>query len=99
MNIIKGIASNFSKGSKVPKVIVPEFIDNMLKPLQNITEYNQYEIDICKGNLLMKCRDWKKENRFGEPSKEDMDKFYQVIQDAGTRYLTDHTPLVNRSKC
>ena len=84
MNIIKSITNTLSnKGNKVPKIVIPEFLENMLTPLQDMREYNQYEIDICKGNLLMKCRQWKLENPAATPSKEVMDSFYHSIQQTG----------------
>ena len=83
MNVFSNLTKSLAKRSKIPQIVVPEFLENMMAPLQNVTEYNQHEIDICKGNLLMRVREWKKVNHDGEPSKEIMDGFYRDIQQSG----------------
>jgi len=41
---------------------------------------NQAEIDVCKGNLLVKCYEWSKENAGLDPPEDVVNTFYEEIR-------------------
>ena len=80
--IVSEIGRKLTKTSPPPKFIVPTIIENLLQPFQESKDLNQEEIDVCKGNILLKWHRWRKFN-FKDPSEEQVNKFYVEIGQTG----------------
>lgn len=78
------ISRSLQKSPPISKLSLPDVVQNMLAPVQNLEKLNQYEIDICKGNVLIKYYQWRKEETFrGYPTHEDIAQFYSEIENTG----------------
>jgi hypothetical protein len=80
--IVAEIGKRLTKSSPPPKFIVPTIVQNLLQPFQESKDLNQDEIDVCKGNMLLKWHNWRKIN-FKDPSEEEVNKFYLEIGQTG----------------
>lgn len=82
--IVAEISRSLQRPPTVKKLSIPNILQNILQPVQQIENLNQNEIDICKGNVLLSYYKWRKEEAFrGYPTKEDIQKFYSKIEDTG----------------
>lgn len=82
--LVAEISRSLQKSPPVSKLSLPDVIQNLLIPVQNLEKLNQYEIDICKGMVLIKYYQWRKEKEFrGSPTQEDIAKFYSEIENTG----------------
>jgi hypothetical protein len=82
--LVAEISRSLQKSPPISKLSLPDVVQNMLAPVQNLEKLNQSEIDICKGNVLIKYYQWRKEEAFrGYPTQEDIAKFYAEIENTG----------------
>jgi hypothetical protein len=89
--LVAEISRSLQKSPLITKLSLPDAVQNMLIPLQNLDKLNQYEIDICKGSVLIKYYQWKKEETFrGYPTQEDIAKFYSEIENTEVSTLKKH---------
>ena len=82
--VVAEISRALQKSPSIPKLSLPDLVQNILKPVQQLEKLNQSEIDICKGNILISYYKWRKEEEFrGFPKLEDIKKFYSEIENTG----------------
>lgn len=82
--IVAEISRSLQRSPPIAKLSLPDVVQNILKPVQQIEKLNQAEIDICKGNILITYYKWRKEESFrGFPTQEDIKKFYAEIENTG----------------
>jgi hypothetical protein len=85
--LVAEISRSLQKSPPISKLSLPDVVQHMLAPVQNLEKLNQSEIDICKGNVLIKYYQWRKEEAFrGYPTQEDIAKFYAEIENIGCNF-------------
>jgi hypothetical protein len=86
--LVAEISRSLQKSPLISKLSLPDAVQNMLIPLQNLDKLNQYEIDICKGSVLIKYYQWRNEETFrGYPTQDDIAKFYSEIENTEVSVL------------